>query len=110
MAYEYAYADNNLPAASLAVSLAISVLLQLHGEAGIAESRVIGKKAVSRGVLNARRIMTIRKHGRSCEHLRSMRRRYETKFLLHTVMVNSQIGTSMKFGRRPSITRSLGRD
>ena len=53
IAYEYAYADNNLPAASLAVSLAISVLLQLHGEAGIAESRVIGKKAVSRGVLNA---------------------------------------------------------
>ena len=53
MAYEYAYADNNLPAASRAVSSAISVLLQLHGEAGIAESRVIGKKAVSRGVLNA---------------------------------------------------------
>ena len=53
IAYEYAYADNNLPAASRAVSSAISVLLQLHGEAGIAESRVIGKKAVSRGVLNA---------------------------------------------------------
>lgn len=53
IAYEYAYADGNLPVASRAVASAITVLLQLHGEAGISQARMIGEKAVAQGVLNA---------------------------------------------------------
>jgi tetratricopeptide (TPR) repeat protein len=53
IAYEYAYREGNVRVASRAVSSAMSALLQLRGEAGLAECRAIGEGAVARGVLNA---------------------------------------------------------
>lgn len=53
IAYEYAYEGGVVPLASRAVSSAVVTLLQYKGEAGLEESRKIGEKAVSRGVLNA---------------------------------------------------------
>ncbi|KAL3810441.1 hypothetical protein ACHAXA_009481 [Cyclostephanos tholiformis] len=53
VAYEYAYEGRNMQVASRAVSSAVFTLLQYKGEAGLDESRKIGEKAVSRGVLNA---------------------------------------------------------